>query len=500
MRMLLSDRLRLDRLRFGLTSGLAAYQGNRRLCLYVALVTGCGLSLLALHVRSAPPLSLAFLLWFAFNLVAEFLWLETPTGEATDSMASTFNVAVLYLFGAGLSLWIIGLSVLIATRFVQRRDWVKSLFGLGQMVITAFLAGKVFVLIAGGLGSLSQFHTARGVGAFVAACLVYYVVNTWLVAGAVSLAGGIPLVQIWRTNYGYKNSFLSSGALFALSPILLLSYLSLGYPGVVLFFLPLVIVKNQNREYIELQRTTQALISSERMAAKGEMAAAVAHEMNNYLAVLSGRTQLLQRKFEKAGHADLKRDGEILWTQVERLTRLARGLLDFSHKELKVTRFDLNVLCRETIEFLQPQNAFDTVQLEVDLAEDLDEVEGDAGQIHQILLNLCRNAADAMRDAETPDRHIWIRTTRGARGYVQMVVEDTGPGVPAAIRQRIFEPGFTTKRDGHGFGLATTYRIVENHKGRIWVEDRACGGGRFVLTWPAGQGGAAPAEGTAQAA
>ncbi len=485
MRKLLPDQLRIERLR----TSLAAYGENRKLCVYVALVTGCGVLLLALHARTDPPTSLSFFLWFVASFLAELLWLETPTGEATDSMASTFNVAVLYLFGSGLSLWIIGLSVLLATKIVQKRDWVKSLFGLGQMVITAFLAGKLFVVLAGGFGSIDQFRSVRGVGALFGACLVYYIVNTWLVAGAVSLAGGLPLWKIWRMNYGYKNAILSSGALFALSPILLLSYLTLSYPGILLFFLPLVIVKNQNRDYLELQRTTQALISSERMAAKGEMAAAVAHEMNNYLAVLSGRTQLMQRKFDKAGLTDFNRDGEILWTQVERLTRLARGLLDFSHKELKVTRFDVNALCRETVEFLQPQNAFDKVLLETDLSDDLGEVEGDAGQIHQILLNLCRNAADAMRDAETEDRHVWIRTSMDARGYVRVVVEDSGPGVPPPLRQRIFEPGFTTKPDGHGFGLATTYRIVENHKGRIWVEDRPGGGGRFVFTWPAGNAG-----------
>lgn len=467
---------------------LAGYQGNRLLTGYILLVAGVGLGLLVLHAGTAPLISWAFLLWLIFSLGAELLWLETPTGEATDSMASTFNVAVLYLFGSTLSLWIIGLSVLIATRFFQKKDWTHSLFGLGQMVITAFVAGSLFRLLAGGPGRIEHFRTARGLGGLLLACVAYYTVNTLLVSGAIALERRAPLLPTLRTNYVYRNAMTSSAALFALSPILLLSYLSLGNPGVFLFFLPLVIVKNQNRAYIELQRTTQALISSERMAAKGEMAAAVAHEMNNYLAVLSGRTQLLRRKFEKGGLGEYARDGEILWTQVERLTRLARGLLDFSHKELKVTRFDINALCQETVEFLQPQNAFDRVRLELVTEPELREVEGDAGQIHQVLLNLCRNAADAMRDAETPEGLIQIRTKIDGKGYVRVEVEDNGPGVPPAIRTRIFEPGFTTKKEGHGFGLATTFRIVENHKGRIWVEDRTGGGGRFIFVWPMGKG------------
>ncbi len=163
-------------------------------------------------------------------------------------------------------------------------------------------------------------------------------------------------------------------------------------------------------------------------------------------------------------------------------------MLDFSHKELKVTIFDVNAICAEIVEFLQPQNAFDKVHLEFEAEAELKEVEGDAGQIHQVLLNLCRNAADALREAGTEEGRIWIRTKIDGKGYVRVEVEDNGPGVPQALRARIFEPGFTTKKTGHGFGLATTARIVENHKGRIWVEDRPGGGARFIFVWPMGKG------------
>jgi signal transduction histidine kinase len=470
-----------------LRSRLLGYQDNRALSGYVAVVTVAGLILLLTQGRHTPPFSWTFLLWFCFCLGSELLWLETPAGEGTDSMASTFNVAVLYLFGAGLSLWVIGLSVLAATRIFQKKDWTHSFFGLGQMVLTAFAAGTVFRLLAGGAGAVSHFHTVRGIGGLVLSCLVYFFVNTFLVAGAIALERRTPLVSTWKTNYVYRNALLSSGALFALSPMLLVSYLTLGYPGVALFFLPLVIIKKQNREYIELGRATQALIASERMAAKGEMAASVAHEMRNYLAVLSGRTELLKRKIAKLGLTELQRDLDILWTQIERLSTQARGLLDFSHREMKVTAFNLNALCREMVEFLQPQNAFDKVKLEVDLDDGLPEVEGDAGQIHQVVLNLCRNAAEAMEEAGIEEARIWIRTRDDGKGYVRLEVEDNGRGVPDGIKQRIFEPGFTTKDTGHGFGLATCARIAEGHKGRIWVEDRPGGGARFVLTWPIGK-------------
>ncbi len=473
---------------------LGGYQGNRILTLYVAAVVGGGLALLVFAGRSSPPVSLAFFLWFLFSVGAELLWLETPTGEGTDSMASTFNVAVLYLFGNGLSLWIIGLSVLVATRLIQKRDWFRTIFGLGQIVITAFIVGTGFELISGTQPGLEQFRSMRGVAGFVFGCIAYFFVNTCLVAGAVSIQRGSRFWSTWRTNYAYKNAILSSGALFALSPLLILSYMAIGYAGVILFFLPLVIVKNQNREYIELQRTTQALISSERMAAKGEMAASVAHEMRNYLAILSGRTELMRRKIDRMGLEEFKRDAQTMWEQIERLSKLSKGLLDFSHRELRVTHFDLNALCREMVEFLQPQNAFDSVTIEFAGNDSLGPVEGDAGQIHQVVLNLCRNAADALKDAGVVEGRLRIETSTEGTGYVRVTVEDNGPGVPPGIRQRIFEPGYTTKEYGHGFGLATTYRILENHKGRIWVEDRPGGGARFVFAWPRGKSPAAESK------
>ncbi|MBD3162062.1 MAG: hypothetical protein GF346_07180 [Candidatus Eisenbacteria bacterium] len=459
------------------------YQGNARLTLYVALVVAVGTALLVVQGGFGGLVSWAFLLWLVFCVTAELLWLETPTGEATDSMASAFNVAVLYLFGNQLSLWIIGLSVLIATRYIQKRDWIKSIFGFGQMVITAFLAGSAFRLLAGGAGRLEHFSSIGGGAGLLICCVVYFAANTALVAGAVSLERRVGFWATLKENYLYRNALTSSGALFALSPILLLSYLAIGYPGVLLFFLPLVIVKNQNRAYIELQRTTEALISSAKMAAKGEMASSIAHEMNNYIAVLSGRTELLQRRFKKHDLTDFLKDTEIIWKQIERLSRLAKGLLQFSGGQPQVTQFDLNGLCQETVEFLQPQNLFDHYKLELDLDPSIGTVQADQSQIQQIILNLCRNSAQAMGEAERPQGRIIVRTSTG-KGAVHVDIEDDGPGIPEELRARIFEPGFTTKKDGHGYGLATCFRIMENHKGRIWVEEGAEGGAKFILAIP----------------
>ena len=122
-------------------------------------------------------LTLPFMLWLVISFAAELLWLETLSGECTDSMASTVNFSVLFLFGNALGLWVIGVSVLLATRFIQRRDFLRSLFGLGQMVITAYLTWLAFTFLLTALVTRHEAVTLRrlfGVAAGLFGLLVCY--------------------------------------------------------------------------------------------------------------------------------------------------------------------------------------------------------------------------------------------------------------------------------------------------------------------------------------
>jgi signal transduction histidine kinase len=459
---------------------------GRSLRLYVGAVITASLGALAVFSPGLDGLARPDAwIWLLICLGAEFLWLETISGEGTDSMASTVNFAVIFLFAPSFALWIVGLSVLAATRFIQKRNLLKSAFGFSQMVLTTLAASWAFRLAGGGSWEISFLRNPQSLIPCVAAGVTYSLVNTGLVSVAVALEKGLPLVETWRTNYGYRNSLLSALALFIMSPLLLIAYLAVGYWGVFLFFLPLLIVKNQNQEYIELQRTTQALIGSERMAAKGEMAAEIAHELGNYLAILSGRAQLLQGRAMKTADAAMAKDTQIIRDQVSNMTVLTKGLLDFSHKEVKLHDADLNELARKTVEFIRPQNRFDTVDLQVELDPRVGSLSVDAGQIQQVLINLIKNAADAILNDGRTDGIIHVATAAEPGGGIHVVVEDNGPGIPESSRHRVFEPAYTTKADGHGFGLSTCYRILGNHGGKIWVDESPLGGARFHMLLPA---------------
>jgi len=234
------------------------------------------------------------------------------------------------------------------------------------------------------------------------------------------------------------------------------------------------------------------MIHSERMAAKGEMAAEIGHELRNQLAAISGRAQLLLKDAERQVHANVPRHAQIIIEQTQRMEGLSKGLMDFSRAELNIERVDLNGLIQRSIEFVRSQNRFDQVEWDLHLDGPVPELRADPGQLQQVLLNLFMNAADAMKQDGT-GRGMVIGVTsewdEHAR-QLRVVVSDTGPGIAAANLSRIFEPHFTTKPQGHGFGLSTSYRIITNHGGRIVAESPPGQGARFTVTLPlSGPGG-----------
>jgi C4-dicarboxylate-specific signal transduction histidine kinase len=144
---------------------------------------------------------------------------------------------------------------------------------------------------------------------------------------------------------------------------------------------------------------------------------------------------------------------------------------------------DLNELVTRTVEFVRPQNRFDGVTMDVDLDPGLPPVVLDGGRIQQVLINLLANAADALKEAGVTKPRIQVRTSR-VDGAVGIRVTDNGPGIPEENLTRVFEPHFTTKATGHGFGLATSFKIVASHGGRIEAENRQEGGAEFSIQLP----------------
>jgi signal transduction histidine kinase len=465
-----------------------------RLRFYLTSVALVALALLLTH----PPPDLAargghYVGWTVICLLSELLWLSTLSGEGTVSMASTANLATLVLWGPEASMWIVSASTLVAVLFVQRKPWVRAVFNAAQSVITMGLGGLVFVLLGGPRAGLEAGgQVAAGVGgaaALVAPILgllgTYLLVNRALVAVAVAWSTERPYLTVLRQDWFYRERLLDDLASFLLSPLVVISYAAIGYVGVLLFYAPLRMTFESQKRYVELRNAQNMLIHNERMAAKGEMAAEIGHELRNQLSAISGRAQLLLRDSERQAFAAVPRHAQIILEQSKRMETLSKGLMDFSSAELRIERVDVNALTQRSTEFVRSQNRFDAVEWDLRLASHLPELRADPGQLQQVLLNLFINAADAMRENGASRKVISVVTEYDERSrQVRIVVSDTGPGIPLNHLAKVFEPHFTTKAEGHGFGLSTSYRILANHGGSIAVESPPGRGASFTLLLP----------------
>ncbi|MGH7729759.1 MAG: sensor histidine kinase [Candidatus Eiseniibacteriota bacterium] len=465
-----------------------------RLRIYLVTVGLAAVALLATHLPSElEHRGVHYLAWTAICLLSELLWLSTLSGEGTVSMASTANLATLVLWGPEASMWIVSASTLIAVLFVQRKSWVRASFNAAQSVITMWLSGLAFLSLggpAGGLENAGQVIAGEGgATALVAPVLglfaTYLLVNRALVAVAVAWSTERPYLRVLREDWFYRQRLLDDLASFFLSPLVVICYAAIGYVGVILFYAPLRMTYESQKRYVDLRNAQNLLIHNERMAAKGEMAAEIGHELRNQLAAISGRAQMLLRDSDREAFETVPRHAQIILEQSKRMETLSKGLMDFSSAELRIERLDLNALVQRSMEFVRSQSKFDTVEWDLRLAGAMPEVRADPGQIQQVLLNLFINAADAMAEAAITRRLISVATTFDDRArQVQLVVSDNGPGIPQHHLGKIFEPHFTTKPEGHGFGLSTSYRIVANHGGTITVESPPGQGARMTVRLP----------------
>ncbi len=212
----------------------------------------------------------------------------------------------------------------------------------------------------------------------------------------------------------------------------------------------------------ELKSMQEALMQSERLASMGQLAAGVAHEVNNPLGVVIMYSHLLLEKLEETG---FKEDAQTIAQEADRCKKIVSGLLNFA-RQRRVNRkeTDIEELIQRSIrDVIKP----DTIKTEVRHEIDTRALYVDGDQLQQVLTNLISNAYAAMPESGT----LTIATRETAR-FLQIMVQDTGTGMDEETRKKIFEPFFTTKKmgKGTGLGLAVAYGIIKMHSGTIEVE------------------------------
>jgi two-component system sensor histidine kinase HydH len=233
-----------------------------------------------------------------------------------------------------------------------------------------------------------------------------------------------------------------------------------------------------------LQRAEADARRSERLAALGQLSAGLAHEIRNPLGVIKGSAEMLNQKLEKADPLSSELAGYIS-SEVNRLNTLVARFLDFarpSHLELRP--IVVSEIADRALAAVQMQLPASKLEIERRYAEGLPEIFADEQLCEQVFVNLILNAYQAMNGKDGRLSISISRHMADGRNGVSISFEDTGPGVAPELREQIFNPFFTSKKDGVGLGLSIVAKIVDDHRGWIRLDSGPAPGAHFRIFLP----------------
>jgi signal transduction histidine kinase/NAD-dependent dihydropyrimidine dehydrogenase PreA subunit len=242
-------------------------------------------------------------------------------------------------------------------------------------------------------------------------------------------------------------------------------------------------IDNLERSHRELAEAQSQLIHTEKLASVGQLAAGVAHEINNPLGTIVLYSHLLLKQLQEMDPA--REDIQFIISEAERCRNIVGSLLNFARQgKLEVGETTVDELLETVTATIEKREEFKGVTVDLRCAEDLPVLHVDPNQMRQVLLNVSMNACEAMPDGGT----LSIEVTAGpAPREVTFRISDTGVGIPDENMARLFTPFFTTKQigKGTGLGLPIAYGIVKLHHGQISVESAVQKGSTFTITLPA---------------
>jgi signal transduction histidine kinase len=242
---------------------------------------------------------------------------------------------------------------------------------------------------------------------------------------------------------------------------------------------------------VENSKLFDRMKERDRLAALGEMAAGLAHEIRNPLGAIKGAAQFLDPKHLTGEDAEFL---GVIIEEVNRLNGVVTQFLDYSRPlKQSYAPMDLNDVLQRTVKLLQGEADSSKLEIKVDLASDLPKVFGDAEQLKQVFINLAQNAIQAMpaggsltiRTMRDPESSFRLSSPLRTQELVEVRFADTGKGIPSQELRHIFVPFYTTKEKGTGLGLAISQRIIKSHSGSISVRSTVGEGTEFIIRLPA---------------
>ena len=233
--------------------------------------------------------------------------------------------------------------------------------------------------------------------------------------------------------------------------------------------------------YEELKEIQEKLIRAERLAAVGELAAQIAHEIRNPLGAISNSVGVLRRDLDL--HGDDRRLLEVVDEESQRLEGIVADFLRFARpRPIQKTPQQITEILDDLLLLVSQEPTGSKIHIEKRYEPDLPLVELDPAQTREALWNLLINAAEAMPDGG--DLSVAVGRSKNGDDFIEIVITDSGPGISKSEQEKIFQPFHTTKADGTGLGLAIVHRVVEAHAGETEVESEVGQGSSFRLRFP----------------
>ncbi|MGB9640281.1 MAG: cache domain-containing protein [Anaerolineales bacterium] len=242
-----------------------------------------------------------------------------------------------------------------------------------------------------------------------------------------------------------------------------------------------LVASSFNKMLDKLQAMQDKLIQTEKLASLGQLAAGVAHELNNPLATILLYADILQRELKEDNKH--QEDLQTIVYESLRCKNIVAALLNFARQtQVNAQPTNLNQLIQDVVEVEKNHPRYQNIEIELNLDPELPQIQADQAQIREVLINLTNNAVDAMSEGGK----LILRTYRASTDYVAFDVQDTGKGIPPENMNKLFTPFFTTKPigKGTGLGLAIIYGIVKMHRGQINVQSKLGQGTIFTILLP----------------
>lgn len=235
------------------------------------------------------------------------------------------------------------------------------------------------------------------------------------------------------------------------------------------------------------------VILSEKLAAKGEMAASIAHELNNYLAIAATNAELMGMNLDRDKLDKARFNAKSIVDNIFKIKRFVDNLMAFAQPEPEYISYDIKHLIEDMLFSLRVQPRLKRIHFTIDLGGVIPNLELDVGQIQQVLMNLLNNAADAIEERAIAEQEAGrdfkreisiIADYDEATEHISIDITDNGIGMTPETLDKLFTPHFTTKKGGHGLGLSNCRKVVESHAGQLTVRSTLGQGSTFTLTLP----------------